>query len=36
MAKADWECWKKLEESFDQIHGPFLLDLDDYDQEDAH
>ncbi len=21
MAKADWECWKKLEEGFQQFHG---------------
>jgi hypothetical protein len=21
MAKADWECWKKLEEGFEQFHG---------------
>jgi hypothetical protein len=24
MVKADWECWKKLEERFKQIHGPFF------------
>jgi hypothetical protein len=36
MAKADWECWKKLEEQFEQIHGLFSFDLDDDDQEQAH
>jgi hypothetical protein len=36
MAKADWECWKKLEEGFEQFHGLFLFDLVDDDQEDAH
>jgi hypothetical protein len=36
MAKADWECWKKLEEQFKQIHGPFSFDLDGNDQEQAH
>jgi hypothetical protein len=36
MAKADWECWKKLEEGFKQYHGLFLCDLVDDDQEDAH
>ncbi len=35
MAKADWECWKKLEEQFEQIHGLFSFDLDDNDQEQA-
>ena len=35
MAKADWECWKKLEEGFETIHGHFLNDFDDDDQEDA-
>jgi hypothetical protein len=35
MAKADWECWKKLEEGFEQFHGLFLFDLVDDDQEDA-
>jgi hypothetical protein len=25
MEKADWECWKKLEEEGEQIHGPFNL-----------
>jgi hypothetical protein len=36
MAKADWECWKKLEEQFKQIHGLFSFDLYDNDQEQAH
>jgi hypothetical protein len=27
MAKADWECWKKLEKQFEQIHGIFSFDL---------
>jgi hypothetical protein len=22
MAKADWECWKKIEKQFEQIHRP--------------
>ncbi len=35
MAKADWECWKKLEKQFKQIHGLFLFDLDDNNQEQA-
>ncbi len=35
MAKADWECWKKLEEQFEQIHGLFSFDLHDDDQEQA-
>ena len=35
MEKADWECWKKLEEGFKQFHGLFLFDLVDDDQEDA-
>jgi hypothetical protein len=35
MAKANWVCWKKLEERVKQIHRPFLLDLDDDVQEDA-
>ncbi len=25
MVKADWECWKKLEEQIEQIHRPFFL-----------
>jgi hypothetical protein len=36
MEKADWECWKKLEEGFEQFHRLFLFDLGDDDQEDAH
>jgi hypothetical protein len=36
MAKADWECGKKIEDGVEQFHGFFLLDLDDDDQEDAH
>ena len=36
MMKADWECWKKIEERFEQIHGPFLFDLDKDDQDKAH
>ncbi len=35
MEKADWECWKKLEEGFEQFHGLFLFDLVDDVQEDA-
>jgi hypothetical protein len=35
MAKADWESWKKLEEKFEQFHGPFLFDLDEDDQDKA-
>jgi hypothetical protein len=31
MAKADWECWKKLEEQFELIHGLFSFDLNDDD-----
>ncbi len=36
MAKADWECRRKLEEQIEQIQGLFLFDLDDDDQEDTH
>jgi hypothetical protein len=36
MAKADWECRKKLEEGLKTIHGHFLNYFDDDDQEDAH
>ena len=36
MVKADWECWKKLEERFKQIHQTFLSDLDEDDQDEAH
>ncbi len=36
IEKADWECWKKLEEGFEQFHGFFLFDLVDDNQEDAH
>jgi hypothetical protein len=35
MEKADWVCWKKLEEGFEQFHGLLLFDLVDDDQEDA-
>jgi hypothetical protein len=35
MEKADWECWKKLEETSEQIHGPYLFDLDYDNQEDT-
>jgi hypothetical protein len=35
MVKADWECWKKKEKQFKQIHGLILFDLDDDDQEQA-
>jgi hypothetical protein len=35
MAKADWECWTKLKKQFKKNHGPFLLDADDNDQDDA-
>ncbi len=36
MAKAYWECWTKLEKKIVHIHGPFLLDMDDNDQDNAH
>ena len=36
MVTADWECWKKVEEGFKNIHVLILFDLDDDDQEDAH
>ncbi len=35
MVKADWECWKKLEERFKRIHGPLLSDSDEDDQDEA-
>jgi hypothetical protein len=35
MSKADWECCKKLEKQFEQIHELFSFDLDDNDQEQA-
>ncbi len=35
MMKADWECWKKLEKQFKQIHGPFLSDWDEDDQDEV-
>jgi hypothetical protein len=35
IEKADWKCWKKLEQQFEQIHGPSLFDLDDDNQEQA-
>jgi hypothetical protein len=35
MVKADWECWKKKEKQFEQIHGPLLFDLDDDNPEQA-
>ncbi len=35
MVKVDWECWKKLEEQFEQIHGPLLFDSDEDDQDEA-
>ena len=35
MAKADWECWKKLEEGFEQFQSPFLSDLDEDDQDET-
>jgi hypothetical protein len=31
MEKADWECWKQLEEGFEQFLGLFLFDLVDDD-----
>jgi hypothetical protein len=31
MVKTDWECWKKKEKQFEQIHGSILFDLDDND-----
>jgi hypothetical protein len=36
MMKADWECWKKIEERSKQIHGPFLFDSDKDNQDEAH
>ena len=36
MMKADWECWKKIEEQLEQIHGPFLFDSDEDDEDEAH
>ncbi len=36
MVKAYWESWKKLEERFKRIHGPFLSDSDEDDQDEAH
>ncbi len=36
MAKAYWECWKKLEKGFEQFHRLFLFDLVDDDQDNAH
>jgi hypothetical protein len=36
IEKADWECWKKVEEGFEQFHGLLLFDLVDDNQEDAH
>ena len=36
IKKAEWECWKKLEEGFEQFHGLLIFDLVDDDQEDAH
>jgi hypothetical protein len=36
MMRADWECWKKIEEQFNQIHRPFLFDLDEDNQDEAH
>jgi hypothetical protein len=35
MVKADWECWKKLEEQFEWIHRPFLFDSDEDGQDEA-
>ncbi len=35
MIKADRECSKKIEERFEQIHGPFLFDSDKDDQDEA-
>ncbi len=32
MEKVDWDCKKKLEQQFEQIHGPFFFDSD----EDYH
>jgi hypothetical protein len=36
MVKADWECWKKLKDQFEQIHGLFSFDLYDDNQEQAN
>jgi hypothetical protein len=35
MMKADWECWKKIEERFERTHGPFLFDSDKDEQDKA-
>ncbi len=35
MEKADWACWKKLEERFERIHEPFIFDLGDDNQDKA-
>jgi hypothetical protein len=35
MEKVDWECWKKLEEGFEQFHGLFSFDLVDDNQEEC-
>jgi hypothetical protein len=35
MEKANWECWKILEEGFEQFHRLFLFDLVDDNQEVA-
>jgi hypothetical protein len=34
IEKADWECRKKLEQQFEQIHGPFFFDLDEDHHDD--
>ncbi len=36
MMKADRECWKKIEDRFEQIHRPFLFDSDKDNQDEAH
>jgi hypothetical protein len=36
MMKAEWECWKKIEERFERIHGHCLFDSDEDDQDEAH
>ena len=35
MEKADWECWKKLEERFERIHETYIFDSDDDNQDKA-
>jgi hypothetical protein len=36
MKEADWGCWKKLENQFEQVNRPFLSELNDDNQDHAH